>query len=261
MITRYQVWLGGEALHQLAPSICILDVCEQPPVMSVRTENRVQRPGQWLMQQQRRSLSISVQFAIREVRPDVRSQVLSAIHRWMKQGGAFVINTRPGQMLMVEPAQLPVCRSQEDWIETLTAVFTAYAQPFWQETACSAVSVDGSGAASLYVPGNAADTVCDFSAVNQGDTACQTLTITAENTHIAFTDLSLYPGETLYSVHEAQRLQLFIMDAQGNRRSAYHLRTAESHDELLLPCGQTGMLHVSTDGMLHTMVSARGCWL
>lgn len=262
MMTRYQVWLNGRALHTLAPSICILDVHELPPVMELRTEDRAADHGRLLTESLRRSLSVRIAFAIREIVPALRSQVLASVMAWVRDGGTLTVNTRPGVQLLVHPTALPVCASVDDWTETLTMELTAYEQPFWQACIPAAVTLREHGAASLYVPGNASRAICDVEVTNTGGAACNTLSVTARESCFRFAELALMPGETLRCTHDAKaRLVIMIQAADGTERSAYHLRTADSHDELLLPCGTSSPVAVTAEGSVKAVLKARGCWL
>ena len=73
MITRYRVWLDGQGLSEMDPSIIVTDVTESEPEMHLSAVARAQGDGMLVTRRSRRSLSVTVRFLIREYNPLRRS--------------------------------------------------------------------------------------------------------------------------------------------------------------------------------------------
>lgn len=184
MMTRYCAWLDGLPLHEIDPTIYILDIQESPAQMNVSTAPKAGGYGQFVVTKQRQSLSVTISFAIREYDVARRKAIMQKVIAWAKSGKHLAINDRPDQCLRVEVDELPSIQSSLRWTQESSITFTAYAFPFWENDYTDSLTT--SGAASMSVAGDADSAPVDVSVIPSGDT----VTIKADQTTITLTDLS-----------------------------------------------------------------------
>lgn len=252
-----EIALDGQRLNDLDSRVLTLDVR-----MSPETRLTAYLPGGGHGMRgagvKRTSLTVSVLFELHEQDLLQRQALVDRVMAWCG-GRQLTLNTLPGRRLRVICTALPM-PSALRWTEPLTAVFTAYEVPFWEEEQPSRASGDGAALHLLLdLPGNA-DTVLEAQAENRSGQACSMLTMQCGGEMLCFEALGLAPGETLRITHdEAGRLCLTITGAAGTR-SAYASRMASAADEVTLHPGRNDVA-CTADVPLHWQAMARGRWL
>lgn len=243
MITRYSAWLDGLPLHEIDPTIYILDIQEDPAQMDISTAPKAGGAGRFVVTRQRQTLSVTILFAIREQDVTRRKAIMQKVIAWAKGGKYLAINDRPDQRLRVEVDELPTIQSALRWTQELSITFTAYAFPFWENTYTDSLTT--SGAASMSVAGDADSAPVDVSITPSGDA----VTVRADQTTITLTDLS----GAVEITHGDDGL-LRIMS--GGESILSH-RTPESSDDLTATPGRVN--DFSIEGGTATF-RVRGVW-
>ena len=132
MITRYGVWIDGQGLQDIAPAIYITDIIEEAPDEPFETAPLSGYEGSRITSRARRSLMVTVHFAIREYDVMRRRGILQKVREWAQDGG-LTTSEHQDQRLRVVCTGLPVISSAQKWTEQLAVQFTAFALPYWQD--------------------------------------------------------------------------------------------------------------------------------
>lgn len=243
MTTRYSVWLDGLPLHEIDPTIYILDIQEDPAQMDVSTAPKAGGVGRFVVTRQRQTLSVTILFAIREYDVTRRKAIMQKVIAWAKGGKYLAINDRPGQRLRVEVDELPTIQSALRWTQALAVTFTAYAFPFWENDYTDSLTT--SGAASMMVMGDGDTAPVDVSITPSGST----VTVKADKTIITLQDVL---GNVEIS-HDDDG----ILRIMSNGKSILSHRTPESSDDLTATPGRVNDFSV-TGGTATFRV--RGVW-
>lgn len=251
-MSNYECTLDGTRLSSLDESICILDICEDAPVMRVATL-AMAGGGQRLLSRVRESLSVQVSFAIQEADIARRREIFHSVLGWAEKGGALVISSRPGQQLQVICTALPAIHT-EDWAEPLRITFTTTAVPYWETI--EFISVDLTETDTLTLPGNALAAPSAMMIVNNGDASITTLTLTCGETQMVFDGMEL-PAGGFFTLRQLEN----IVYAEADDVNVLPCRTADSDDLLLIPCGTACKVSVTADQPVDAALSARGRYL
>lgn len=251
-MTRFQVWLNGISLQDVAPSIRITDVRELAPDQRIATAARASGDGMRLLHRARQSLSVAVDFTIREYSPARRKAALAAVLGWASQGGWLTLGDRPGQRLHVTAESLPHMESALGWTEELSLGFTAYESPYWEEIAPTRFPAGR----KILLPGNAPTAPADFLWTAPGGSI--SLRIETPLSCMLLDGLPTVSGQQLALTHAAG---VPVITLDGQDVLAY--RTPDSSDDLLLPCGEASTVAVFCNGVSvgDCTVTARGRWL
>lgn len=251
MVTRYRVWLDGQGLQDIDPSIIVSDIQEFAPVMSVQTAEKASGDGMRVLRRARRSLTVAIRFYIEEYDTARRKAVLQKVSRWAMQGGQLSVSDRPDQYLQVEVDTLPAIASAQQWLGEMTVIFIARNIPYWQaEYPESASARAASGEVQLMVTSDK-DVVLEAVVTNQGEGVLNTLTLAVNSQGMRFEGLGLAPGAAL-------RME---MDAEGILRLPVSCRTTDSADMLMLVGNENNVVSFAADQLVHAVFKARGAWL
>lgn len=243
MMTRYSAWLDNIPMHDLDPSIYILDIKESAPSSSISTAQYRKPYGSIVLERRRDSLSVTISFEIHEYDPARRKDVMQKIHAWARNGGALSISDRPAQVLMVELDTPPVVESARKWTDSISITFTAYAFPYWMD----AVPLVFDGDGKYFIPGTA-----NVAPVNAEIVDCsEDLSVTVGDTTIVLNGLR--EGCTVKIGHDED----FHLVITEDDNSALAKRTAKSADDLIAVPGET--VRFVTIGGSPTF-SVRGVW-
>ena len=243
MITRYSAWLDGLPLHEIDPTIYILDIQEDPAKMDISTATKAGGAGRFVVTRQRQTLSVTILFAIREQDVTRRKAIMQKVIAWAKGGKYLAINDRPDQRLRVEVDELPTVQSALRWTQDLSITFTAYAFPFWENTYHDSLTI--SDAASMSVAGDADSAPVDVSITPSGNT----VTVKADRTTITLTDLS--------GAVEITHGDDGLLRVMSGGESILSHRTPESSDDLTATPGRVN--DFSIEGGTATF-RVRGVW-
>ena len=256
MITRYACALNGQGLEDIDPAIIITDIRESAPATRAVTGETAGRDGLRLARLKRESLSVSVDFEVREYDPARRKAIAEAVRAWAREGW-LTVGDRPEQRLWVVCDRLPTVTSSLRWTDRLTVGFTAWALPYWQAAhPATAVWAGVSGSAALTPAGTAP---CRLELeVTATAGPVDALTLSANGRTMRFEGLGLQRGQTFaLGYDEAGRRQRIT--AAG--ASALGRRTADSADDLPLLPGPANMIALAADNPVSATLKGRGLWM
>ena len=239
-LTRYDCALDGVPLREVSDAICITDISEQEPEEELTVIPWTVRMGSSRVRRKRNSLTVVISFVITAQDVPKRKAVCQAAQAWARSGASLTINDRPGQRLSVVCEELPRLLSAQNWQHVIQMQFTAYALPYWEDTDATAVTTSNS--ATMFVPGNAENTLANVRVVNNGSSAVTAVTVTAGGSKMTFSGISLPVGAALEIGHTEDGL----LYARIGETSVLSKRTADSSDDLLVPCGENFPVSVST---------------
>lgn len=260
MITRYACWMDGQGLQDVDPALLILDIAESAPDTEVRTAASP-LSGTRVTGLARRSLTVTVTFAVRETSPVRRAAVLERVAAWA-QGTRLTVGHRPGQQLRCLCTALPAASALR-WTAPLTVAFTAFASPYWESdhAACAWITPAAlTGSAVLTPVGTAPAVPAEALVINQSGETVNTLRLSCGDTSFDFRDLALSSGERLLIDHDDHgRLRMMIHGETS--RSVMDKRTPDSADELLAACRRGNAVTVQSDAPVTVKFTARGRFL
>lgn len=254
MRTRYTVALDGVELESVSPEIYVTDIAYGAPVREIKTMQLAGRNGQVLTGTTTGSVSVAVYFEIHERDVRRRAEIMEQVQRWAMAGGMLTTGDRPERRLRVVCESPPVIGSALKWTQACSIGFTAYAVPFWEDAYPTRVTISGNGSKSVYTPGFAAPACVECEVKNTGSSAVSTVSLSAGQTSMQFTGLSLAAGQTLVLAHDERGL----LTARIGQTSVLAKRTAASSDELELEAQQLSSLSVTANGTASTTFSIRG---
>lgn len=243
MMTRYSAWLDGLPLHEIDPTIYILDIQEDLAQVDVSTAPKAGGSGRFVVTRQRQTLSVTILFAIREYDVTRRKAIMQKVVAWAKGGKYLSINDRLGQRLRVEVDELPTIQSALRWTQELAITFTAYAFPYWENDYTDSLTT--SGAASMTVIGDGDTAPVDVSITPSGDT----VTVKADQTTITLTNVS---GNVEISHGDDGILRIV-----SSGESILSHRTPESSDDLTATPGRVNDFSIEGGTAIFRV---RGVW-
>lgn len=255
MVTRYDAAINGTWLSEVDESVIVTDVQEQAQER-ISTGERPLRSGLRFIRRKRESLTVSILFVIWEQDVERRKEILQKVLEWIAGadgGGYLEVNDRDGQRLYVQVSRTPSLASALRWTDELTLELAAYEQPFWTDS--DYVRTSTSSAGSLYVPG-AGETPCEADVTNTGGSAVTYVTISAGDTSMTFSGISLSAGQVLSISYDARG----VLSARIGSASVLPMRTESSADDLNVRCGQHNSVSVSANGSVTATFKARGVY-
>ena len=254
MRTRYLAALDGVELSAIAPEIIVTDITHNAPVREVHASNIAGRNGKLYTRTVTSITGVTVSFEIHTQDVRRRAAIMEDVQRWAMPGGVLTTSDRPDRVLRVVCESLPTVGSAQKWTGVCSIGFVAYAVPFWEDESPRRVSITGNGSKNLFVPGFAAPACVEATVKNTGSGAISTVTLTAGDTSMSFSGISLAAGQTMTLAHDARGL----LTARIGGTSVLDKRTAASRDELELEPGKNAALSVTTNGTSSTTFEVRG---
>lgn len=249
MTTPFDCALNGVLLSSLNPRICVLDVQEFAPKVHI-TSLTLYPEGRQQLQTRRESLTVQVIFAIHEEQPDLRAAAMQRVRAWAAAGGVLTLPDRPDQQLTVVCTGLPAM-SSDAWTEKCTLTFQTTRCPYWEAAELS--SVYGVEALHLYLPGTAESAPVNALLLNDSAETITSVTLRAGSTQMTFEGISFPAGRLLLLNQTDGPLKV---EADGE--SILHCRTADSDDQLLIPCGESSVVYATADQYVTASFTARG---
>lgn len=257
MMTRYDVWLNEKSLSAIDQTVIVTDIAYEAPQEETKTASLANRPGTLLASRLRRSSGVVVTLEIHEQDTKRRQEVCRRIQAWARDGGVLTTNDRRGQQLRVVCDRLPYISSALKWTQRLQIVFTAYAQPYWEEVREVSLGITGTDAyGDAYIPGLAPYTLVSVTVRNMSTENVDTITLTAGETSMTFTELALEPEKVLVIEYDEKMNQTIRVGTLSRAKR----RTPESSDDLRLRCGETGRMRVTADNEVRATFHTRGLW-
>lgn len=256
MISRYEAWMDGVALSDMHDELMILDIQHTPAQRQATTARRAKGNGAYVSNIYQAQTTVTILFELHVYDTRERQLVCQRIAGWAMDGSILQVSDRPGQQLHVICDQPPAIESVLQWTSPITMVFSAYSLPFWEESVPALLTLTGTSANNtLFVPGNAGETYVDAEITANG--ALTTLTLTAGNTTISLTGLSVASGGVIKVAHDENG----ILSIKYGNTSLLNKRTAASADDLLVTSGKLNRMAVSANKSVSCQFNARGVWL
>lgn len=260
MIPRdtFLVARDGQPLSAVSRAIRVVDVTEMAAARTLRTQQRGNGPGSFVIRDDRSSLAVRIQFAVLEEDYATRTTILSRVAQWARSGTILTLGDRPGKQLACICTALPQTQSRRKWAGLCEMTFTAYRVPFWEDElpmTAEATSPALRHEIALAQPGTYP---APLTACITAHGAVSELSITAGGSECAFSGLALEAGGQLDLTCENGLTGAFQAAADGNAQPCLDAITAGSADELLLPPGETSIVTVTADGPVTVRLCVRG---
>lgn len=251
---QFEAYMAGVALTSLG-GIHITNISYTPAQMEVITTPLALARGEHVLQVTRKQAMVSIEFIMPGVSPSQRQEKLLAVIEWTKKG-PLTVNDRPWQQLNCICTAPPHLASAISRTERLIIGFTAYGNPYWEDTAPSIASLSGlNGTGSLYVPGTADEAYVEIQATPASGTLNELSLTVGENT-IVLSDLGATVEDPLTIIYKDNIQKIMV----GND-SALDKRTAASADNLIATLGIPNTIGFTADVLTSVQFSARGLWL
>lgn len=251
MRTRYSAWIDQKAMHDIDPSVYIIDISERTPEMDVLNMKNGGRDGTHLINRHRQNLTVTIRFMVREYGTQRRKEIFSQIAAWAKSGKYLTISDRPSQRLRAVCIAPPTVQSSLKWTETQEIAFTAYEKPYWEDEHESKSTANGSaGSVNLFVPGNADKSFLCFSAANVSGAALGAFSVSVNGTKMQFEGLNVPSGGKIEAYY----------DDDGYLHIPMANRTPDSNDDLIVRCGELNRVSFTADQAVSVTFTARGRW-
>lgn len=256
MKTRYRVYIDGVPLDTLDKNIYITDIEESSPDMATETAQIIGH-GMRVVSQFTNSMDVTVYFMLRDYSTFKRQRSLDNIKQWAR-GNVLTASHRPGKRLRVVVKDYPNVSALR-WTDTLAITFTATNPPYWEEEAPSIATIESNRAsAEIEVPGTAEYTECDLKITAKG--VVNGLKITTPLSVFQLHKLNMDAGDVLTIDHDdSNRIRMMVTSVDGETYSIYNRRTAESDDEIRVPCGAKST--ITKMGNADYEIRARGRWI
>lgn len=251
MISRYRVWMNGQALDEMDGSICITDIREKTPKMQAETCDRADGMGTRLLRMARQSLSVTVRFSVREYDTAKRREVLNQVRAWAKEG-YLQTSDRPGLRLYVVCEKLPNADSALRWTDDVEMTLTAYDCPWWEEESPVQATYSGSAGSATLANAGTADSVLDADITCYG--VVDSMRISTGGRAFALQGLGMLHGDKVLIGHDERGI---LSIRNGSGESLMAKRTAESADELVLSPGDNEITFTA-DASCTAVFSTRG---
>lgn len=192
----------------------------------------------------RDSLDITVKFRIRLKKRNMaeREEVIEKVNAWAFSGGWLTTNYKDNRRIRVFRQQAATPGDPWEWTKEYAVVFRACGVPYWQEEKPNSVQKQSVSSANLVVGVNgSARTVLEAEFKNTSNAACNTFSLTTNESQMSFSSLGLAAGETLVIDHndtgKKSLLRIRIKNTSGAYRSAMSKRTTGSSDDLYISPG------------------------
>ena len=236
MILSRRVSLHGVQLDQLNSAIVIRNVTFGSPKENVQAVSRIGGAGQRITTRHIDTLDVAVVYAINLPKTSLQSRrtVYETVCAWALQGGWLTVGHNNGRRMWVEQVTVEDPEDFWDWTKDFTILFRAYSVPFWQDaTATSTVKESYNGNAfDITVTGHYR-TVLDVEYKNTSGSAMTAFSITAGNSTIALTGLSIANNSKLTITHDETGLLKIL----NGTTSLMDKRSSGSSDDLYIDPG------------------------
>lgn len=257
MIGRYEAYMDGTALSSIDDKILVLDIKYTPATVQRKTDRLANRPGAMAYGKTIGSAQAVITFEIHEYDTVKRQEICDKISAWAN-GVYLRTSDRPWKRLKCACDKYPSATSKK-WTEPLSITFSAYNPPFWQEMNLTELTLGGtsgatSGNGSVFVPGNAEDSL--VSATVMAKASISSLSLTVNGNTFSFPGLSLSSGDTVTIGYDDD---MMLSIKKGNT-SIMGERAASSADDLKVDCGKSNAFSFTADGAAVVTFSARGWW-
>ena len=257
MIGRYEAYMDGTALSSIDDKILVLDIKYTPATVQRKTERLANRPGARAYGKTIGSAQAVITFEIHEYDTVKRQEICDKITAWAN-GMYLRTSDKAWKRMRCVCDKYPSVQSKK-WTEPVTMTFSAYNPPFWQDMNPVVLTLGGtsgatSGSGSVFVPGNAEDSLVSVTVTAKA--GISSLSLTANGNTFSFSGLSLSSGDTVTIGYDDD---LMLSIKKGNT-SIMGKRAASSADDLKVNCGKSNAFSFTADGAAVVTFSARGWW-
>jgi hypothetical protein len=256
MITRYGVWLDGQGLQDIDPTVAVVDIIENVPDMQLETVAKGVYAGSRVITNERLALSVEVRFMVREYDVMRRRSILQKVRDWAKDGW-LTTTDHQDQQLKVICTGLPVVSSAQKWTDVLTVVFTAYGMPYWQEAYPVTVSGTGTKDTLTIRPMGTMPCRLEFTATTKGLSVSK-IVVKVNDQKMQFEGLTVTADDPLVVAYTDEG----YLTAKCGSAGVLGKRTDDSADDLWLePNKDNKVTFEATTGLsISVTLKARGVW-
>lgn len=205
MARHLSAFVNGVSLTAAVPNAIIREIHFDAAESDLTTGDRPGMYGQRVLGLHRKSLHVGVEFVVRELFDlTARSHAQEDAAAWA-QDGRLEVSNKPGRYLQMVCTGRPALLAARDYTQVLRADFTALAVPYWQDLSTVAVTLTGTeNTGTLRPVGTFGPLRLAVTVTPTADTLT-TLTLTAGDTQMAFSGLSVTAAAPLildYDVHD-----------------------------------------------------------
>lgn len=253
MIGRYEATLNGINLTSIDPAIVVTDISYDRPDYDTDFVSVAKRHGSRVHRRMKDRASCTVTFAIRAYNTADRNRICQQVIAWARDGGELQTSDRDGQKLVCICDALPTVSSALRWTDPVSVTFSAYALPWWQETAVQNLTLSGgSGNGNLYVPGTAPEAMVEVQITPTATLA--TIHLDARDKRMSLTGLNISGGTTINISYDANMIQ----SIKAGNVSLLPYRSGA--DDLIAVCGKLNYMGFIADANCVVLFKTRGLW-
>ena len=252
-----RVYLDNIGLADIDPAVYVRSVVFRAAQISTQTVARARWHGSHVTRQRVDGGSVQVTFSIREYGPAAYQDILRRVTAWAMGGGVMTTDDRPNQRLRVVCVSAP--SGEGGMADECSMEFAAYDNPFWEDITPTTLILSGqSGSGQLFGPGSAADPFVEADVKPSGGTLTS-LTLSAGNTQMAFSGLSVPQGKT-FSLYYDKNMVLHAVRADTGA-ALLGKRSAASADDLMIPRGVFSTAAFTANTAASVTFRTRGLYL
>lgn len=270
MQLRHRAALNGVELDEIDSRVIIQGIECGGPKSTQSAISLFGANGQRFAVNQRDNMDVKVKFGllIRKTDMAARAALLDQVNNWAalaqkEYGGAWLtVNYKDNRRLhvyLVEPAEEG---DLKEWTNVFDLTFRAYGVPYWQDELGTILRILDADSVNRQfgVPGNMNSTL-DVEFKNTSGARIDTFTIRTGISVITLADLGLKNKETLVITHDdtgkRNLLRIYIINTDGEIRSAMDKRTTASSDDLITEPG-TIRVRMSAGGTGTLLITGAG---
>ena len=278
MITRYRISLFGTQLDQLLQSderfkdrLVILNIGYTEPGYSMNIETPGDSDGGVIARKYRQKATVTVTFGLYIYSTADRYEACELVKTLCTKGGTVMTSDKPGKALYnCVCEQYPEIDSSRDWTAPLTMVFSAYAFPFWVNTADSVKSITGKKtSAALSVPGNAprANVTAEITALanfSKPKDNAVTLRVDVGSTNLQFSYQFANNNLIVIDYDSYNNLRVRLYDNATSRKlitSLLPYMLPKSSDRLIATPGSNNTVSIDSAKNITAVFKTKGAWL
>ena len=252
-----EVSINGDPLTTAVSNALLQQVIEENPRYEIESNPRAGAFRQFIDSAQRRSLTVHVDFAIRELYDlAVRAQAQTWAAKWA-QDGYLTVSYRPYQRLRVTVSQRPALLDVRNYAQAFRARFTALSVPYWQDSGVTTETLTGTDKSGTITPTGTLPMLPTAVTVSHTSGTLTTLTLTVGTTQMAFTGLSVAANTDLVIAYDDD----YNLTIKAGGVGVMSARTAASSDHLLAAPGVENAIRVQANVSVSAAFSVRGLYL
>lgn len=263
MILSRRVWLGsssGPQLDEVHERVVVLGIDPGTPKETLNTAKLMGGAGSRISGQHWDELEVKVTFGIDVPKKSLslRRQIFDDVKTWALTngtGGHLYTSVMPGKRVYIDKVVLPSAGDLFEWTNSFDILFKAYSVPFWTDRtpAKASAGILTKGAVGLDVGGDV-ETVADVTFTNKSGKTINNFAVTAGNSRMVLSKISLGDGKKVEIVHTSAGL----LRIRANGSSILEKRTGA--DDLTISPGHV-VVSIETERAGELVVNAYGRYL